>query len=183
MWFIIFFLFNTSARVCVNRCHNRTVIVTGTMFWRPQGTQRQDRRPPGRLPFQDPRRSRELERPWRSRECGRPWWIQGLGRAWRSRELGQPWQIRGLGRPLRSRELGWPWRVGALLSPQQKSLGEVVAWSGKFAEAGSWWCSGSADSRGRCWGVGSGGHSWGAGTWGLSGRADTWGHSSRADTA
>ncbi len=45
----------------------------GWVLWRPQGTQRQDRRPPGRRPFRDPRRSREL---------GRPWLIWGIGRPW-----------------------------------------------------------------------------------------------------
>ncbi len=43
----------------------------------------QDRRPPGRRPFRDPRRSRELGRQWRSRGLGRPWRISprtaGLG--------------------------------------------------------------------------------------------------------
>ncbi len=35
----------------------------GWTLWRPQGTQRQDRRPPGRRPFRDPRQSGELGRP------------------------------------------------------------------------------------------------------------------------
>ncbi len=46
----------------------------------------QDRRPPGRRPFRDPRRSRELGRPWRIRLFGTPW---------RCRALGRPWRIRG----------------------------------------------------------------------------------------
>ncbi len=43
-----------------------------------------DRRPPGRSPFRDPQRSREL---------GRPWWVRGLGRPWRIRELCGPWWV------------------------------------------------------------------------------------------
>ncbi len=35
----------------------------GGTLWRPQGTRRQDRRPPGRRPFRDQRRSGELASP------------------------------------------------------------------------------------------------------------------------
>ncbi len=53
------------------------------MLWRPQGAGILDGRPPGRRPFRDRRRSRELGRPWRSRRLGRPWRIRRLGRPWR----------------------------------------------------------------------------------------------------
>ncbi len=42
----------------------------GWALWRPQGTWRQDRRPPGRRPFRDPQRISELGRPWRVRLWG-----------------------------------------------------------------------------------------------------------------
>ncbi len=43
----------------------------GWALWRPQGTWRQDRRPPGRRPFRDPWWSRELGRLWREKGFGR----------------------------------------------------------------------------------------------------------------
>ncbi len=52
----------------------------GWALWRPQGTRRKDRRPPGRRPFRDPRRSGELRRPWRVSELGRPWRVRLRGR-------------------------------------------------------------------------------------------------------
>ncbi len=54
---------------CVPR-HATSNGEAGWAHWMPQGTRRQDRRPPGRCPFRDPWRSRELGRPWRSWE---PW--------------------------------------------------------------------------------------------------------------
>ncbi len=78
----------------------------GWALWRPQGTRRQDRRPPEWCPFRDPWRSGELGRPWWSRELRRPWRVRGLGRPWRIRELGRPWRILGLGRPWRDRLRG-----------------------------------------------------------------------------
>ncbi len=87
----------------------------GWALWRPQGSRRPDRWPPGRCPFRDtwrirglrrPRRIRGLRRPRRNRELGMP--------PWRSRELEMP--------PWRSRKLGRPWRV----APPQNSLGEPL---------------------------------------------------------
>ncbi len=56
----------------------------GLALWRPQGSRRPDRWPPGRCLFRD---------------------------TWRIRGLRRPRRIRGLRRPRRSRELGRPWRV------------------------------------------------------------------------
>ncbi len=80
--------------------------VGGGALWRPQGTRRPDRRPPGRRLFRDPRWSRELWEPQRSRGLGRPWRVRGLGRPRRVRGLGRPRRVRGLGRPRRVRDLG-----------------------------------------------------------------------------
>ncbi len=77
----------------------------------------EDRRPPGRCPFRDPRRSRELGQPWRFSELGRPWRVKELGRPWRVRSLRQPWRIRGLRRPWRNRSLWRPWRISSLWRP------------------------------------------------------------------
>ncbi len=89
----------------------------GWALWRPQGTRRQDRRPPGRRPFREPWRSGELGRPWRIRGLRRPWRVRGLGRPWRIGELGWPWWIRELRRPWRIGELGWPWWIRELRRP------------------------------------------------------------------
>ncbi len=99
----------------------------GWALWRPQGTRRQDRRPPGRRPFREPWQIRGLRRPWRIRGLRRPWRIRGFWRPWRIRrprrvwELRRPWRSGVLGRPWRIGELRWPWRV----APPQNFLGEA----------------------------------------------------------
>ncbi len=71
----------------------------GGALWRPLGTGLQDGKPPGRCPFRDPRRSRELRGPWQSRGVRRPWRIRQSWGPWQDRQSREPWRasLRGLG--------------------------------------------------------------------------------------
>ncbi len=124
----------------------------------------QDRRPPGRRLFRNPRWSGELGWPWR---------IRGLGRPWRSGELGWPWwdRLRDRGPSPRLSLFG-----RSPTTPQKISLGKI------WATSGTWWRKGSADSWGRSGSVDSWGRSGSADTWGRSESADPWGRSGSADT-
>ncbi len=82
----------------------------GWALWRPQGTWRQGRWPPGRCPFRD------------------HWWIRDLGPPWRIRGLGRPWRVQVI-----QADQGTPWAMVG--SPPQNVLGEVhnlwgTLWSG-----------------------------------------------------
>ncbi len=103
----------------------------GWALWRPPGTRRQDRRLPGRRPFQDPRPSGELGRPWRIGELGWPWQVRELGQPWWIRELGRPWRdyLRGRGPSPRPGLFGW-----SPTTPPKNFLGKIGAGSGKVLE-------------------------------------------------
>ncbi len=159
----------------------------------------EDRRPPGRRPFQNPRQSGELGWPWR---------IRGLGRPWRSGELGRPWRIGELGRhggTASETAAPAPTSVssaGALLPPPKKCpcrkyglhralggrMGSTDSWGrstdtwGRSGSVDTWGRSGSAHTWGRSRGAGTGGHLRGAGTGGRSGSADPCGRLGSTDS-
>ncbi len=91
-------------------------------LWRPLGTGLQDGKPPGRCPFRDPRRSRELRGPWQSRGVRRPWRIRQSRGPWQDRQSLEPWRasLRGLPHSLPA-GLVEP-RTVALISPRSACL-------------------------------------------------------------